>query len=114
MSTTVIIGVALGILAAGMLIAMRNRYRDLFSAIFVFGIAALAVAVTIIRVQDYRENQAAVANSAGQNQQVSANGAPAGPPPQAPVIVPTPASPMMRGPTGGAAPEAAQNPYRRS
>jgi len=75
--------------------------------------------VTLVRVQEYREEQA---KAAAANEALTASAAPpatAGPPPLTnapptpPVALPLMA-PTVRGPTGGAAPPAAENPYAGS
>ena len=59
MSTTnLIIGLALGVLFGGLIIAFRTRFRDVFAALLVLGVVVLAVVVTIMRVDQYREEKA--------------------------------------------------------
>ena len=111
MSSTMIIGIALGVLLAALVIAYRTRARDMFGGVFVVGIAALAIAVTIVRVQQYHQQHAAAAALAQQNQlSAQAMPAPLSNPPVAPVALPT-VGPMVKPPTGAAAPPAAPNPH---
>jgi len=112
MSTnTIIIGIALGVLLAAAIILLRNRPRDVFAVILVAGIAALAIAVNIDRVQQYWQQAGTAAAAAQKQPEVAVNGMPTTPPAPPPVAVPV--APLIKGPTGGAAPEAAQNPYLR-
>lgn len=108
--TNVIIGVALGFLLAGIIFWLRNRPRDAYAVVFVLGIAALAVAVTMIRVDEYREHKAVSGSSAAPDAPVTPAGLPAGGPPPKPLAA-VPPPPLMKGPTGGAAPAAVENPY---
>ncbi len=111
MSTTnIIIGIVLGLAIAGVMITLRNRPRDVYSALLVVGIAALAITVTIIRVNQYQEEKASENAVTPLAEPATASGASAEPPPHPPVAVPVP-SPGMRGATGSAAPAAARNPY---
>jgi hypothetical protein len=114
MSTIIIvIAIILGVALAGLLVAFRSRYRDLFSVAFVLGVAALAVAITILRIDQYRSDQAAATAFATRSAPPSIPAAapvPPGPQPQAPISLPS-YGPMVRPPTGGAAPAAVPNPY---
>jgi hypothetical protein len=112
MSTTnVIIGLVIGVLLCGAILLWRNRYRDVFGVVLVLGIAALAAAVTVYRIHQYRETQATAetaAPSQAQSETPPANTG--GGSPQPPVILPS-RPPLIGGPTGAAAPPAVQNPY---
>ncbi len=108
-ASNISIGIALGAMFGALIIVWQRRYRDLFAVLFVAGIAALAVAVTIVQVEQYRA-QKAVNDAAVQSEKVTASGMVAGPPPQPPVALPS-RPPMVRGPTGSAAPPAVENPY---
>ena len=110
MSTTnLIVGLALGVLLGGLIIAFRNRYRDVYATLLVLGIVALAVAVTIVEVSRYDE-QKATTGPVAENQPAASAAIPPGPPPKPPIGVANP-PPMGRGLTGGAAPPAVENPY---
>lgn len=106
--TAVLIGIALGIVLGGLIIAFRDRQRDVFAVLLVAGIVALAVAVNIDRVQQYWQRQTTIAKAepAPAGAQERLPGGPAKPM----AYLPTP-PPMMRGATGGAAPPAVENPY---
>jgi MFS family permease len=111
MSTTnLIIGLALGILLGGLIIVFRNRYRDVFATILVLGVVVLAVAVTILRVGQYREQRAAPGSVAEDQAVPPGVGVPPGPPPKPPIGLANP-PPLGRGLTGSAAPQAVENPY---
>ena len=110
MSTTnIIIGLAIGMVLGGLIIALRNRRNDVFSGLLVVGIVGIAIAVTIVRVQQYRDQKAASATVA-QAQPVDAIGTPTAPPAPPPVGFPR-LAPLVRGPSGSAAPPVAVNPY---
>jgi hypothetical protein len=111
MSTTnMIIGLALGVLLGALIIAFRHRFRDVFAALLVLGVIVLAVAVTIWRVDQYRDEKATAAPPMAESQVLPLGaGGPAGPPPKPPVALPP--SSMGRGATGSAAPAAVENPY---
>ena len=113
-----IIAIALivGVVLAVLLYRYRERGTDVMAGVFILAVAGLAVAVTALRVQQYRDDQAK-ANAATEAMTASAAPtAPAGPPaptngpPVQPVNVPL-LAPTVRGPTGYAAPPAAENPY---
>jgi len=113
------VAVLIGLVVAGLLYRYRERRTDVMSGLLVVAIAAIAVVVTLVRVQEYREEQA---KAAAANEALTASAAPpatAGPPPLTnapptpPVALPLMA-PTVRGPTGGAAPPAAENPYAGS
>jgi hypothetical protein len=111
MSTTnIIIGIVIGLLLGGVALVWRQRYRDVFGALLVLGIAALAVAVTMYQVEQYRDEKSAVQTSAGAEPATPSADGPSGPPPRPLVNIPSP-PPLMRGPTGSAAPPAVENPY---
>jgi predicted lipid-binding transport protein (Tim44 family) len=110
MSTTnMIIGLALGVLLGAVIIAFRNRFRDVFSMLLVLGVVVLAVVVTIWRVDQYREEKAAAVPIADSQGPPPNAGIPPGPPPKPPVGLPPPS--MGRGATGSAAPAAVEKPY---
>ena len=110
MSTTnLIIGLALGVLLGGVIIAFRHRYRDVFATLLVLGVVVLAVAVTIWRIDQYREEKPMGTPVAETQIMPPGAAVPAGPPPKPPIGLP-PAS-MGRGATGSAAPPAVENPY---
>ena len=81
-STNLIIGLALGVLLGGLIIVFRHRYRDVFATILVFGVIVLAVAVTILRIDQYQEQKATPVAEA---QLAAPDAAPAGPPPKPPI-----------------------------
>jgi hypothetical protein len=106
MLTWEILGIVF-VVAFGALIVGRRLRANVFSVLLVVGIAALAVAVTVVRVHQYRDQEAA---SGG----VSQPGVEA-PEAAAPPAAPTPSgwqtmSPMVKPPTGAAAPPAARHP----
>ena len=109
--TNIIIGLALGTALAAVCIALWRRYRDVFAVIFVIGIAALAIAVTVYRVHQYRSQSAADASAAQQSEPPATFGDSTAPAPP-PVMVPV-RPPLAGGPTGAAAPQAAENPFTR-
>jgi hypothetical protein len=111
MSTTnMIIGLALGVVLGALIIVFRNRFRDVFAMLLVLGVVVLAVAVTIWRVDQYREEKATAAPVAESSQAMPQGaGIPAGPPPKSMVGLPPPS--MGRGATGSAAPAVVENPY---
>jgi hypothetical protein len=108
-TTNLIIGLALGVLLGAVIIAFRRRFRDVFATLLVLGVVVLAVAVTIWRIDQYREDKATAAPVAETQTTTPDAGMPPGPPPKPPVALPPPA--MGRGATGGAAPAAVENPY---
>ena len=99
---SLVLGIAIGIALAVLLVGFRTRYHDLFPALLVAGIAGLAIVVTILRVDQYWSSpQPATATTEAY--------APAygGGKPQSRPEPPTGLrsfGPMVRGPTGGAAP----------
>jgi len=110
MSTTnLIIGLALGVVLGALMIVFRHRFRDVFSALLVLGVVVLAVAVTIWKVDEYREQKATAAPVAESPVMPPGAGLPPGPPPKPPIGLP-PGS-MGRSATGSAAPQAVENPY---
>ena len=110
MSTTnMIIGLALGVLLGALIIVFRNRFRDVFATLLVLGVVVLAVAVTIWRIDQYREEKATATPVAESQAMPPGAGVPPGPPPKPPVALPPPS--MGRGATGSAAPAAVENPY---
>ena len=110
MSTTnVILGLALGVLLGALIIVFRNRFRDVFAALLVVGVVVLAVAVTMWRIDQYRDEKATGTPVADSQATPPVAEVPPGPPPKPPIGLP-PAS-MGRGLTGGAAPAAVDNPY---
>ena len=108
-TTSIIIGLALGGLLGALMIAFRNRFQDVFSMLLVVGVVVLAVAVTIWRVDQYREEKPTGAPVA-ETQTVPPGAEVLAGPPQKPPIGLPPAS-MGRGATGSAAPAAVENPY---
>ena len=110
MSTAnMIIGLALGVLLGALIIVFRNRFRDVFATLLVIGVVALAVAVTVWRIDQYREDKATGSSVAESQAMPPAAEVPPGQRPKPPIGLP-PAS-MGRGLTGGAAPAAVDNPY---
>ncbi|MGE5269342.1 MAG: hypothetical protein ACM3JG_06670 [Thiohalocapsa sp.] len=101
-----LIGIALGVLCAAAIVIGRNRYRDLFAVFLVLGVLVLAVVVTIEQVDQYRAQRATGAGvpQVAESQPPAFAGSSTAPQPH-PVIIPPPLG--MRGPTGGAAPAAA-------
>jgi hypothetical protein len=112
-STNLIIAsLVLGFLVGGLMLAFRNRPRDVFAVALVSGIAALAVIVTIDRVSDFRAQEASDNNVAAPDPMIG-SGSSMEPPPREPLNLPTPA-PGLKGTTGSAAPAAVRNPYRHN
>ncbi len=110
MSTTnIIVGVAICAVFGGLTIAIRHRIRDVFAALLVVGIAALAIAVSIDQVQQYRDQKAAQSTIA-QSETPAVSGSSAAPPAQPPVVLPIRPT-MMQGPSAAAAPPAVPNPF---
>jgi hypothetical protein len=72
------------------------------------GVVALAIVVTIWRVDQYRDERTTGAPVAETQIMPPGAEAPAGPPPRPPVGLPLS---IGRGATGGAAPPAVENPY---
>src|ERR1051325_7540895 len=110
-STVVIIGLILGVLLGAAIIIWRQRYRDLFAGLLVVGILALAVVVTIYQVNQYRAQKAEASQLAQSQpaQPIEASGSSLEPKANPPVgiqILP----PMVRGPSGAAAPAAVHAP----
>ena len=107
----IIIGIALGVLFGALIILWRRQYRDLFAVFLVVSILALAVVVTIYQVDQYwaqRAEQAQIAQSQPASPPPSGSSmeAPAKPPIGVPIL-----PPMVRGPSGAAAPPAVHSPY---
>ena len=108
MSTwNIVIGLAIGILLAGALVAWRAYYRDIFGAFLVVGLLALAVVVTIYQVHQYREQQTTTPQIAQSQPQPMAGSGSSIEAPRPPVAVAFPPA----GARGAAAPAAARNPY---
>ncbi len=105
MLTWEIIGIVF-VVALGALVVGRRRRANVFSVLLVAGIAAVAVAVTVVRVQQYWDRQAP-SEIAGVSQ--PAGDAPATLPPASNQTWRT-SSPMVKPPTGAAAPPTARNP----
>ena len=115
------VALVIGLAIAFLVYRYRERRSDVMAGLFIVAVAGLAVVVTAVRVQQYRDEQAK-ANAATEALTASAGPAPAaapgvaGPPaltngpPVQPVNVPV-LAPTVRGPTGYAAPPAAENPY---
>jgi hypothetical protein len=107
--TIVGLGFAGAVFLVALLIGPRWVNRDLFSVLFVASVVAVAIAVTIQRVAEYRAEQQKLSLS------------PARPLPEVlspftePLAGPIPLlraySPMTRPPTGAAAPALHSNPY---
>ena len=55
------VAVLIGLVVAGLLYRYRERRTDVMSGLLVVAIAAIAVVVTLVRVQEYREEQAKAA-----------------------------------------------------
>jgi len=104
MLTWTVIGIVF-IVAFGALIVGRRLRANVFSVLLVTGIAVLAVAVTVTQVQQYRHHQA---SSSGVGTSQPATDVPAPPPSTGQSWQTMP--PMVKPPTGAAAPPAAQNP----
>ncbi|HEX3860729.1 MAG TPA: hypothetical protein VHY35_03475 [Stellaceae bacterium] len=112
--TTVVITVAVAITVIVLIVAWRRQYHNLLSVLLFASIAAGAIAVTAFQVDQYWQERASDRRvTQSQAPAVLPTGQQVAPPPRAPVILPEP-PPMMRGPTGGAAPAVARNPYGRS
>ena len=110
MSTTnMIIGLGLGLVLGALIIVFRHHFRDVFATLLVLGVVVLAVAVTIWRVDEYRDQKATGATVAETQITPPGAGVPPGPPPKPMVGLPPPS--MGRGGTGSAAPPAVENPY---
>jgi hypothetical protein len=110
MSTTnLIIGLGLGVVLGALIIAFRHRFRDVFATLLVVGVVAVAVAVTIWRVDEYRDQKAATGGTVAESHAMPGVGVAPGPPPKPPVALPPPS--IGRGATGGAAPPAVENPH---
>ncbi len=58
MTWTIIVGLVLGLAMAALVVLQYHRLRDLYAVFLVLGVVALALAVTIIRVDDYRSSRA--------------------------------------------------------
>ena len=105
MLTWVIIGIVF-VVAFGALVVGRRLRANAFSVLLVAGIVGMAVAVTVVRVQQYRDQQAP-------NEVVGADqpavDAPATLLPASDQTWRT-SSPMVKPPAGAAAPSVAQNP----
>jgi predicted lipid-binding transport protein (Tim44 family) len=106
----IVVGLVLGILFGGLMLAFRNRPRDVFAVALIAGIAAIAVVVTIDRVSDFRAQEASDNSVAGHDPTV-ASGSSTEQPPREPLNLPTP-GPGLKGASGSAAPAAVRNPYR--
>jgi hypothetical protein len=111
MSQTMIIGLAVGVVLAVLLVVLRRAQPVLLPVVMVLGVAGLTFAVQWQKEQDRRAHaasDAALAERAtaavGRDEGFAAPGRP-------PVIVPLP-SPLDRPATGAAAPPAVRSPYR--
>lgn len=110
MSTTnLIIGLALGVVLGALIIVFRHRFRDVFAMLLVVGVVALAVAVTILRIDEYRVQNATGGTVAESQSMAPGAEVPPGPPPKPPIGLPPPS--VGRGATGSAAPAVVENPY---
>jgi len=109
MSYYVIVGLAVGILLAVLIVSMRRAQSVLLPVLLVLGIAGLSFAVQWNKEQDRRAREAT--DMRGDYGREIAREEIA-PPAQPPVIVPL-ASPLERPPSGAAAPPAVPPPYRR-
>jgi thiol:disulfide interchange protein len=105
MLTWEILGVVF-VVALGALIVGRRLRANVFSVLLVAGIVALAVAVTVVQVQQYWTQRAPVSAVAVSQ---PATGVRAIQPPAADRSWST-SAPMITPPTGSAAPPAARNP----
>ena len=106
MLTWEIIGIVF-VVAFGTLIVGRRLRANVFSVLLVLGIAALGTAVTVVRVQQYRHQQSSIGTVRASQPAPDFVATPAAPrSPQSWQTI----SPMVRPPTGAAAPPAAQNP----
>jgi hypothetical protein len=95
------------VLLGGLAIGPRWFHADLFYVLFVAAVATLAIAVTLVRIAEYRQialDAAAAAHSAAT--------APISPPFTEPPAARPPVFPMMNPGAGAAAPPAARNPNR--
>ena len=105
MSTMDIIVICvLGVMTAGLIVGSVHRRRHLFSALFVIGIVGLAVALTIVREQQYRDLRAANAAIA---QSATPTGMPVEPLPPSAMGQP----PMASASIGSSTPPDDRNPY---
>src|SRR4051794_37062464 len=96
MSTTnLIIGLAIGVLLGALIIVFRNRFRDVFATLLVLGVVVLAVAVTIWRVDQFRDQKTTGPAVAADQSMPPGAGLPPGPPPKPPIGLPP--SSMGRG-----------------
>lgn len=105
MLTWEIIGIVF-VVAFGSLIVGRRLRANVFPVLLVAGIAGVAVAVTAVRVQQYWDQQTP-SDVVGASQ--TATDAPAALPPAVDQTWQT-SAPMVKPPTGAAAPPAAPNP----
>lgn len=120
-TSTIVIGLVIGLVLAVIIWWLRGRPADTMGVLLVAGIAALAIVVTIVRVQQYHDQQAAAAaanTNLAANAPAGAAGSPDAPPltngpPREPINLPTVAAGVHPA-TGGAAPAAAPNPYSSS
>jgi len=113
---TLIILIAAVVLTLGFLL-IRRISDNAGSIALVLGVAITAAIVTGLQIANYRQQQQQAASEyadSSQAQTAAINNMP--PPPTAPIIAPAmpPTPPLMRGPTGGAAPAAVRNPYSPS
>jgi thiol:disulfide interchange protein len=113
LASNIIIGIGLvAVFGGALIIAWRRRDRNLFSVLFVVGIAALAAAVTIVRVDQYQAQKAEASQVAKSQpaQPMAASGSSVEPTAKPPIGLPI-LPPMVRGPSGAAAPPAVHSPY---
>jgi hypothetical protein len=101
---------ALVLLFGGLMMAFRNRPRDVFAVALVTGIVAIAVIVTIDRVSDFHAQEASD-NSHALPDPMIGSGSSMEPPPREPLNIHVPGL-GLKGATGSAAPAAVRNPYR--
>jgi hypothetical protein len=106
MSFWIIVGFSAGLAAAGLVYRYINHPRDVGGAVLVMGMAALAVGVTFVRVEQYRDQQRAtaaaveelVANSGSSSSGLRLSNPQSSEPINAPII------PIIRPPAGNAPP----------
>lgn len=103
----IIAGIVLGMLCGALAIWGRGRYRELSSVFLVVGILVLAIGVTVQQVSQYRQQRLVTTEAVGAPAAaaVAGSGGSLPPPSARPVAILPPLG--MRGPTGAAAPAAA-------
>lgn len=115
-TTTIIIGLAIGFGVAAILWMLRGREADAMGVLLIAGLAALAAVVTVVRVQQYRDQQATIAAANPTVAAATPSEGPSGPPPltngppREPINIPV-MGPGLHPATGAAAPAAVPNPY---